>query len=384
MADARSHDAVIVGGGIAGGVCALQLSAAGLDDVTVIERDDPAGKASGRAAGNITTYRKERFGPTAARFGREFYEDLAARRAVTLHPSRAYTIAYTDEGADTLRRKDDSLTVGTELLTGAELAAAEPALAGDDVTAALRFQEARYTDPAALTRAVHAEARDHGVALERATATGLDPGDGRVTVETNAGDHAAPTVVVAAGAWTDRLLASAGARVALTPRISQIAVLDPPADRSLDVPIWSAPDYSVYGRSTPDGRVLFGGGVSASVDLDGFRPRARVPFLGEIAGRGASVIPALSDASLHDDWAGRVSATPDLRPHIGATRVEGLYVCAGFNGEGISNAPFAGRLLADLVAGREPIVDPEPFDPTRHDPDAEFAIGNAVEWTADR
>jgi sarcosine oxidase subunit beta len=383
MGDAQAHDAVVVGGGVAGAVCALQLAAAGLDDVVILERDDPASKASGRAAGNITTYRKERFGPAAARFGREFYEDLAARHGVTLHRSRAYTIAYTDEGADTLRRKHDSLTMETELLAGAELAAAEPAIDGDGVTAALRFPEARYTDPAALTRAVHAEARDRGVDLVRATATGLVPGD-RVAVETEADAHAAPTVVVAAGAWTDRLLASAGARVALTPRISQIAVLDPPAGRSLDVPVWSAPDYSVYGRATPEGRVLFGGGVSTSVDLDGFRPRARVPFLGEVAGRGASVIPALADASLRDDWAGRVSATPDLRPHVGATGVDGLYVCAGFNGEGISNAPFAGRLLADLVVGREPIVDPGPFDPARHDPETEFETGNAVEWAADR
>ncbi len=378
-----AYDAIVVGGGIVGAHCALQLRRAGLREVLVLERDSPASKASGRAAGSLTVYSQERFGAAASRFGREFYERLAAEREeFTLHRGDSYSIAYTEEGAENLRHEHSSLSIDTELLSAAELGERAPVFATADVTAALRFENGVYTDPHQLTMGVHAAAAERGVALRTEAVTGLARGEPWL-VETTEDSYETPVVVVAAGAWSKRLLGHAGVDIALIPRTSQIAILDPP--REIDVPSWGAPDFSVYGRPTTEGRVLFGGGVGTPIeDLDGFRTRARVPFLREVGEYAPVVMPALEEATLHDDWAGRVSATPDLAPHIGETRREGLYVCAGFNGEGVSNSAFGGRLLADLVTGSEPITDPSQFDPTRYDGDEQFRVGNAVEWSADR
>lgn len=379
----RVHDAVVVGGGIVGANCALQLARAGLTDVVILESEEPASKASGRAAGNLTIYRHERFGAEASRLGRELYEEFEATYDLTFHRERSYSVAYTDEGANHLRAEAESMTVDSAFLTADELAERETVFATDDVTAALRMDEAVYTDPKRLTLAVHAAARDEGAESVIETVQDLVPGNGSITVETSDDRHEAPVVVVAAGAWTKRLLQRAGTDVALQPRTSQIAVLDPP--ERMRSPMWAAPDYGVYGRPTPDGRVLFGGGTSTLVDdLEGFHTRARVPFLGQVAERAPQVMPALEDATLHDDWAGRVSATPDRRPHIGETGIDGLYVCAGFNGEGISNGAFGARLLVDLVVGRDPLVDPSKFDPARYPGDEAFGIRNAIEWWADR
>lgn len=380
-----TREVVVVGGGVVGGLCALELARAGVDDVVVLERDAPGSGASGRAAGHLTIYRHERFGPEPSRVGRELYEALESREDdLTFHREPSFSVAYTDEGADHLRDQHASLPVETELLEPADLATRRPVFAVERMTAVLRFAEAVWTDPERLTHAVHAAARDAGADLEVAEVTDLEPGEGGLVVETTGDDrYRAPVVVVAAGVWTEGLLRRAGADVALRPRTSQIAVLDPA--EPLDLPIWGAPDVSVYGRSNPDGTVLFGGGVSTPVDdVEGFANRALVPFLGEVAELAPHVVPALEDASLHDDWAGRVSATPDRYPHVGGTEVEGLYVCGGFNGEGLSNGPFGARLLADLVSDREPLVDPGPFDPTRFDGDETFEIHNAVEWWADR
>lgn len=377
-------DAVVVGGGIVGANCALQLARAGFDDVVLLEGDEPASKASGRAAGSLTIYRHERFGEEASRLGRELYEGLAMEHDdLRLHRERSYSIAYSDQGADYLHEEHKSMTIDSQLLTADEFAEQEPAFATEDVTAAIRLEEAVYTDPKQLTLAVHAAAQDEGVSAEIETVTDLSGRDGTVTVETDAGSYESSVVVVAAGAWTKRLLQRAGTDIALRPRTSQIAILDPP--EPFDMPLWGAPDFSVYGRPTPDGKVLFGGGTSTPIrDLEGFRTRALVPFLGQVGDRAPSIIPALEEATLHDDRAGRVSATPDRLPHIGETEVEGLFVCAGFNGEGISNSPFGGRLLADVVVGRDPIVDPSQFNPTRYNGDEEFEISDAVEWWADR
>jgi sarcosine oxidase subunit beta len=379
-----AHDAIVIGGGIVGAHCAFQLTEAGLDDVVILERDGPASKASGRAAGSLTTYGQERFGAAASRFGRRFYEELAAETdAFTLHDEPEYSLAHSEEGAEHLRHDHESTSLNSQFLSPAELAEREPAFATEDITAAVVYEDSKYTDPEQLTLAVHAAASEMGVELRLAAVTDLTPGNGGVTVRTTDGCHDAPVVVVAAGAWSKRLLALAGTDLALRPRTSQIAILEPMDD--LEVPAWGSGDFSVYGRPTPEGRVLFGGGVERPIpDLERFRTRAFVPFLREVGELAPYIFPALADATLYDDWAGRVSATPDRHPHIGETDVEGLYVCAGFNGEGISNGPFGGRMLADLVTGRDPLADPARFDPTRYDGDEAFRIGNAVEWWADR
>ena len=67
--------------------------------------------------------------------------------------------------------------------------------------------------------------------------------------------------------------------------------------------------------------------------------------------------------------------TPDIVPVISPVdTVPGFFVATGFSGHGFGIGPGAGRLVADLVMGREPVVDPTPFrlsrflDGTRAEP----------------
>ena len=47
--------------------------------------------------------------------------------------------------------------------------------------------------------------------------------------------------------------------------------------------------------------------------------------------------------------------TPDHNPIIGpASEVSGFYTIAGFSGHGFQHSPAAGRILADLITGRDP------------------------------
>ena len=39
----------------------------------------------------------------------------------------------------------------------------------------------------------------------------------------------------------------------------------------------------------------------------------------------------------------------------------GFFLATGFSGHGFGIGPGAGRLMADLVAGDPPVVDPAPF-----------------------
>jgi sarcosine oxidase subunit beta len=54
--------------------------------------------------------------------------------------------------------------------------------------------------------------------------------------------------------------------------------------------------------------------------------------------------------------------SPDGNPIIGpAGGVDGLFLINGFSGHGFQHSPAAGRILADVIAGRDPGLDLTPF-----------------------
>jgi D-amino-acid dehydrogenase len=64
-------------------------------------------------------------------------------------------------------------------------------------------------------------------------------------------------------------------------------------------------------------------------------------------------------------WAGMRPVTFDGKPFIGGTKVENLYVNAGLGHLGWTQGMGAGELLADIIAGSQPEIDPAPFLPAR-------------------
>ena len=68
------------------------------------------------------------------------------------------------------------------------------------------------------------------------------------------------------------------------------------------------------------------------------------------------------DASISHAWAGLYEVTPDANPIIGpAHGVSGFFLINGFSGHGFQHSPAAGRILADVITGRDPQFDLTPF-----------------------
>lgn len=75
-----------------------------------------------------------------------------------------------------------------------------------------------------------------------------------------------------------------------------------------------------------------------------------------------NVLPPLANLPVAQSWGGLIDTLPDAIPVISAVEeVKGLYVATGFSGHGFGIAPGAGQLMADLVLGSTPSVDPHPF-----------------------
>src|SRR5690606_3257368 len=72
--------------------------------------------------------------------------------------------------------------------------------------------------------------------------------------------------------------------------------------------------------------------------------------------------PVFEKAEIAQRWAGYIDVTPDAVPVISAIdKIPGFHIATGFSGHGFGIGPAAGKLMADIVLGRQPLVDPKDF-----------------------
>jgi len=90
-----------------------------------------------------------------------------------------------------------------------------------------------------------------------------------------------------------------------------------------------------------------------------------------------AAFPMFQDTQILDKWAGYIDATPDAVPVISAVESPpGFFISTGYSGHGFGIGPGAGRLMAELVTGAPPVVDPAPYRFSR------FSDGSKVEAIA--
>jgi len=82
--------------------------------------------------------------------------------------------------------------------------------------------------------------------------------------------------------------------------------------------------------------------------------------------RACKLLPELEHVEISSVWAGYIDSTPDGIPAIGEVQsIPGFILAAGFSGHGFGIGPGAGHMIADIVTGSAPIVDPLPYRPER-------------------
>jgi len=181
-------------------------------------------------------------------------------------------------------------------------------------------------------------------------------------------------VVVAAGAWTGRLLG-----VPVRPVKGQILRLSGP-EGLLGLPVRGVVrGSSVYAVPRSDGEIV----VGATQEEQGFDTRVTAGGVYELLRDVLALLPGLSEVDLVETWAGLRPGAPDNAPIIGAGD-DGIVYATGHYRNGILTAPITAAAVAALVQGRRPPVDLSPFSPNRFDatpaarlPDAEPLSGVA-------
>ncbi|MFD0632646.1 NAD(P)/FAD-dependent oxidoreductase [Catenulispora yoronensis] len=371
---------VVVGAGMVGAACALYLARAGLA-VTVVDRGPVAGGTSGAGEGNLLVSDK---GPgpelDLALRSQELWRSLAEEELGARGESFEYeakgglVVAFTPADFAALQvfaATQNEAGVRAEEVPAEQLSEFEPHLAPDVAGGFWYPQDAQVMPALAAARLLKAS----GAALRLGSAvTGLLMSDGAVRgVRTTSGEIPARIVVNAAGLWSGAIAELAGSALPVQPRRGFVLVTEPlpPLIRHK---VYSAAYVSDVSSSdaalqssgvvegTPSGPVLIG----ASRERVGLDRTPSYDALGRLAGQAAELFPFLERVAVQRYYCGFRPYLPDHLSAIGPdAHVAGLYHAAGHEGAGIGLAPATGELIAALVTGTKPMVDPEPFRPGR-------------------
>jgi D-arginine dehydrogenase len=352
--DTQRFDALVIGAGIAGATVSAALSAD--RRVALIEAEEVAGyHSTGRSAALwILNY-----GPPDVRvltgLSRPFFEapPPGFADAPLLHRRPVVFLAPPDQ----VPALDRLLNKGTGLrdLPLPELRAMVPAVRAGYAAAAAIEDDAFDMDVAALHQGFLRQLRGNGGALALRSRTGrIERRGGAWRVETSSGEvYAAPVLVNAAGAWGDEVAAQAGLPgIGLTPRRRTGVIIDPAPWDVQGWPMVHDVDTTWYAR--PEARTRL---MVSPADETPMPPHDVQPDEFDVAIAIDRMQQALDIEvrRVEHSWAGLRSFAPDGSLAFGWDgAAEGFFWCVGQGGYGIQTSPAAGRLVADLIAGRDP------------------------------
>ena len=371
-------EVVIVGGGCMGCSVAWHLAKRGITNVVLIEREPQLATGStGKNAGGV----RHQFSHSAnIEMSIESIAMIGNFEAIVGTPidfhQDGYLFLLSRAGDVAAFLKNVALQkqhgVDVRWLSPKEAAALAPGLDVTGVKGATYCPADGVADPNGVTMGFAKGAQAAGVEIVRDTeVTGIRlEGNRVVEVRTSRGNIATPIVVNAAGPWAKSIGRLLGVDVPVEPERRHIFIASPPAGGSWDDPANAGKvprskllvidfETSFYFHREGGG-LLFGMGDPD--ERPGFDITVRWDFLPKVIDVAMRRLPAIADAAVSHAWAGLYEMTPDHNPIIGPSGdVDGFFTIAGFSGHGFQHAPAAGRILADLISGRDPQFDVSPF-----------------------
>ncbi|MFI5413535.1 MAG: NAD(P)/FAD-dependent oxidoreductase [Candidatus Lutacidiplasmatales archaeon] len=356
MAD-EPADVIILGAGIAGCALAHHLAKRSVGPVVVYDPQTPGAGATGRAAGIVTEQLWDPWDVAVARESKAEYAELANRwdpSAFSVNGFARWTknreaLPILDAAVERLR----SWSVPVSALDLSSLSQKVPWGRFEDVLGAIWSPDDAVVTPSTMGEIYAESARKAGVEfLFGSPLTRFSRAGDRWELVAGGRTVRSRIAVVAAGAWSKRLLASAGHPLPLSPYRTQAAVLRPASPRAELFPSVHDIDLDVYVRPEANGRILAGDGTELiEVDPERFATGGDEKFVTHLAESFGSRFPGWADAELVRAWAGVCVSTPDRRAIVGPVpKADGLFAITGFNGFGIMRAGGAAARLAQVIA----------------------------------
>jgi len=367
----RSFDVLIVGAGIVGCACARECTEAGLR-VGLVEASVPGGGATAAGMGHIVVMDDSPAQLALTRYSRSLWQQLIPKLsdAVEYETRGTLWVAADQEEMAEVHAKYGTYTaagIRAEILNATEVATEEPHLRPGLAGGLLVPDDGVIYPPAAAEWFLKSALEQGATMIQDSAAVSASGGEVRL---------ADGTIV-----RCDRIVLATGADCALLPampirkRKGHLLITDRYPDfvhhqlvelgylKSAHSVQADSVAFNIQPRRT--GQILIG----SSRQYGNEDPRSEAGILSQMLERAESYMPELAQISGVRVWTGFRAATPDKLPLIGPA--EGLsedrtlWLAAGFEGLGITNAPAAARLLADQMLDRTSEIDPTPYLPQR-------------------
>jgi glycine/D-amino acid oxidase-like deaminating enzyme len=409
-----SHS-VVVGGGVAGIMCAVALLKRGLGvtivDEGIAERRCSYGNAGSLSPGSVAPLAMPgilgqvpgmvldrnaplhiranyilRAAPWLLRFVRESsasrVEEISHGLSSLLGNSiELYTKLLSDVGSmDLLRRRGQlqlyatekdfkkdqavwelrrSRGVKVENVGVDDIRQLEPAIGKRYTCGVYLPNEGMITNPAGLVDRLTESFLRNGGHVVNATASGFDIGIAEPrAILTNKGSIAGDSFIIAAGAWSNLLTRQIGDDLPLqTQRGYHLTVTSPNIE--LNRPVVAA-DRKYF--VTP---LDVGLRIAGTVEFDSLESKPNYDRAHALMKNVPELLPGLevSDSSM---WMGHRPCMPDSLPVIDrSTRFRNVYYAFGNGHLGLTGSPMMADLVASLVVGSGPAIDLSPFRVSR-------------------
>lgn len=258
-------------------------------------------------------------------------------------------------GSALVRGFRDRLGVNAEAISGDAIRELEPTV-GPQFQSGLYFPDNGHSvDSFRLVQKLAGAFQQASGKILRQRVEGFEFGSaGPTRLLTDQGPVDADLIVIAAGAWSARLAAQLNTKVPLEAERGYHLMLPNPG---------VMPRMPVVNRDcnftiTPmnEGLRLAGTAEFAGLDAPPNYARSRVLYT-----HAKKTLPGLSDAGA-TEWMGCRPSLPDGLPIIDRSPLfNNVFYAFGHAHFGLTEAPTTGRLIADMIAGRPPCIDPKPF-----------------------
>lgn len=381
-------DVVVVGGGVIGCSIAYYLSERG-KKVILVERDDYASGATG-ACDQMVSMQSKTPGIhlRLAMDSINMYKELSQKLGVEIgfHQDGGMILIETQEEMKVMEdicAKNRNSGLDVNIIDRNEAAKIQKGLAEDIIGVAYSKEEG-HVDPFRLNFAYANAAVRNGVEILLHTeVTDIETKGGCVErVITNKGPIEAPIVINACGAWAAKIAKMIGMDIPIIPRRGQVVITEP-VPRFVFGNILSAryivakykPDLIMNSKSRA---IQLGVGLALTQsDKNNILIGSTREFVGydignthegmtEILKYATRLMPGLKNMNVIRVMSGLRPRTPDGLPLIGFTKkMEGFFMAAGHEGDGIALAPITGKIVADLICDGKTFIDVEALSPDR-------------------
>ncbi len=380
-------DVCVIGAGFTGLSTALHLAKRGVS-VAILEAQRIGWGASGRNGGQLyggqrkdVDWLEARLGPIEARrlwdlgeAAKHLVKDLIAELAIDcdLTPGVA-SVAHKPRYVAEYHALADKLATqyGRQGIEKMDARRTHELLGTDAYFGGYVDWEAAHLHPLNLALGVARRCLELGVKIyEGSRAVGFTDQRG-VTVRTETGSVSADHLVLAANGHLGNLAPRLAGRI--MPINNFIIATEPLNERLANeinprrVAVGDSRFVINYFRTTPDRRLLFGGGENYRT---GF-PRDIAAFVRPYM---LKIYPQLAHTRIDYAWGGTLAITLNRMPHFGHLS-EHVHFAHGYSGQGVGLAHLAGQLIADMLHG-----DSSRFDAFAAIPTRSFPGGRWLRW----